>query len=339
MSGTTPDDELLELAESGALSDANTRVTQAVRLSSLQTGKEKLDDFIGRWLLEDNVYSLFDKNPEKFAGYTTEVRTAQSTQILKYFRMVMESSSNSAYKDLFINDSMMTNRVISDYYGEGMSSSDIFEKVPATDTRYGILTLGALASKYANSEESHPFKRGKFVLARLMCHPLGLPGNGGDVPAITDHTGENKRDRYAEHVNDPSCATCHNLMDPIGFTWEKYDGSGRFRTSEYHSQEDGGSKPIDASVTLKGLLSFNEAETYPANGMADVSTIIAESDRGPECMALQYYRYISGESHAEIENSLVVKKIVADFKNEQYDLQGLFTNMVKLNSFVTRKGE
>ena len=339
ISGTTPDAELLALAEEGALSDANRRVTQAVRLSVLQTGKDKLDDFIGRWLLEDNIYSLFDKNPERFTGYNNEVRTAQSRQIVEYFRMVMQSSSNSAYKDLFINENMMSNRILSDYYGEEMSSSTIFEKVPATATRYGILTLGALASKYANSEESHPFKRGKFILARLMCHPLGLPGNGGDVPAIKDHQGENKRDRYAEHVNDPSCATCHNLMDPIGFTWEKYDGSGRYRTAEWHSQEDGGAKAIDTSVTLKGLLSFDQAETHPANGMRDVSELIAESDRGPECIALQYYRYISGDSHAEIENSLVVKKIASDFKDEAYDLQSLFTNMVKLNSFITRKGE
>jgi cytochrome c553 len=339
MSGTTPDNELLALAEQGALADANTRVTQAVRLLSLQTGKEKLDDFVGRWLLEDNVYSLFDKNPDRFAGYTQEVRDSQSQQILKFFRMVMESPNNSAYKDLFINESMMTNRVISDYYGEGMSSSAIFEKVPATQTRYGVLTLGAIASKYANSEEAHPFKRGKFVLARLMCHPLGLPGNGGDVPSVKDHKGENKRDRYAEHVNDPSCASCHSLMDPIGFTWEKYDGTGKHRTAEWHSQEDGGSKAIDTSVTLKGLLSFNQAETHPADGIRDVSEIIANSERGPECMALQYYRYISGDSHAEIENSKVVKKIVSDFKNEQYDLESLFSNIVKLNAFITRKGE
>jgi hypothetical protein len=73
--------------------------------------------------------------------------------------------------------------------------------------------------------------------------------------------------------------------------------------------------------------------------MHDVSELIANSDRGPECMALQYYRYISGDSHAEIEHSLVVKKIASDFKDEQYDLQSLFINMVKLNSFITRKGE
>ncbi|CAA6803429.1 MAG: Unknown protein [uncultured Sulfurovum sp.] len=336
MSGTTPDDTLLTLAKNANLNDANTRVVQAVRLLALQTGKDKLDDFIGRWLLEDDVYSLFDKNPERFDGYNSEVRTAQSTQILKYFRMVMESITNSTYKDLFINDAMMTNKTISNYYAEGMSSSASFEQVPATSKRYGILTLGAIASKYANSEESHPFKRGKFVLSRLMCHPLGIPGNGGDVPAITDHTGENKRDRYAQHVNDPSCATCHNLMDPIGFTWENYDGSGRYRTSEYHSDEDGGSKTIDASVTLKGLLTFDEAETYPAEGIRDVSQAIADSDRGPECMAYQYYRYISGDTEAEIENSLVVKKIVSDFKDEQYDLESLFSNIVKLNSFITR---
>jgi hypothetical protein len=128
-------------------------------------------------------------------------------------------------------------------------------------------------------------------------------------------------------------------MDPIGYTWENYDGTGRYRTSEYHSEEDGGPKAIDASVTLKGLLSLDESESYPANGIADVSQVIADSDRGPECMALQYYRYVSGDTSADLENSLVVEKIVADFKNEQYDLQSLFTNIVKLNSFITRKGE
>jgi len=155
----------------------------------------------------------------------------------------------------------------------------------------------------------------------------------------TDHAGENKRDRFAEHVNDASCATCHDFMDPIGFTWENYDGSGRYRTSEYHSEENGGPKVIDASVTLKGLLSFDTAETYPAEGIKDVSELIAQSDRGPECMALQYYRYISGDSEAEIENSLVVKKIASDFKDEAYDLQSLFTNIVQLNAFITRTGE
>jgi hypothetical protein len=338
MAGTTPDSELLQLAEENKLLDSNTRVTQAVRLAQTQTGKNKLDDFIGRWLLEDNIYTLTDKNPDKFVGYTQAVRKAQSEQILKFFRMVMDSPTNSSYKNLLVNDEIITNATLSNYYGEQLSSSDEFEVVPATDRRYGLLTLGAVASRYANSEESHPFQRGKFVLARLMCHPLGIPGNGGDVPAIQDHKGENKRDRYSEHVNDPSCAACHNMIDPIGFTWEKYDGTGRYRTSENHPEEYGGPKPIDTSVTLKGLLTFDDADENGADGIKDVSNLIANSDRGPECMSLQYYRYISGDTHADIENSRVVKKIASDFKDENYDLQGLFTNIVGLKSFITRVG-
>lgn len=339
IAGTTPDEELLSLAAQSRLKDANTRVTQAVRLAQLQSGKDKLDDFIGRWLLEDDVYSLASKNPVKYDGYNDEVRKAQSEQILKFFRMVMEDTEHSSYHDLFVNDKMMTNKTLSDYYGEGISGSSTFEEVPATDKRYGILTLGAVASKYANSEEAHPFKRGKFVLSRLMCHPMGPPGNGGDVPAVEDHLGENTRDRYANHVNDPSCAACHNMIDPIGFTWENYDGSGRYRTHEDHPAEYGGPKPIDASVTLKGLLTFDESETHGSEGIQDVSAVIADSDRGAECMAFQYYRYTSGDMTADIENSQVVKKIVSDFKAENYDLQGLFTNIVKLQSFITRTGE
>ncbi|CAA6814551.1 MAG: Unknown protein, partial [uncultured Sulfurovum sp.] len=99
VAGTTPDDILLGLAENGKLLDENTRVVQAVRLSTLETGKEKLADFVGRWLLEDDVFSLSDKNPERFPGYDNSIRIAQSEQVLEYFRMVMESNSKSAYKD------------------------------------------------------------------------------------------------------------------------------------------------------------------------------------------------------------------------------------------------
>jgi hypothetical protein len=168
---------------------------------------------------------------------------------------------------------------------------------------------------------------------------MGLPGNGGDVPAIKDHAGENKRDRYSTHVNDSSCATCHNLLDPIGYVWERYDGAGRYRTKEWHESKYGGPKSIDTSVTLKGILTFDESEEMPANSVRDLSEYIASSDRGPECMAMQYYRYISGESEAEIENNEVVRKLYEDFKGEGYDLAALFTNIVGTQSFITREGK
>ena len=85
-------------------------------------------------------------------------------------------------------------------------------------------------------------------------------------------------------------------------------------------------------------MTFDDADENSANGIRDVSELIADSDRGPECMSLQYYRYISGDTHADIENSRVVRKIASDFKDENYDLQGLFTSIVGLKSFITREG-
>ena len=335
ISGTTPDDELLDLAKNNKLLDPTTRITQAVRLSSLETGKRKLEDFIGRWLLHDDIHSLADKNPSKFPGYDQRVRDAQSAQIAEFFRMVISDVENSTYKDLLINNKWVTNKVLSDFYGEKTSQSDSFEVIEATDKRFGVLTLGAVASKYANSEEGHPFKRGNFILSRMMCHPMGLPGNGGDVPSVQEHINENTRDRYSTHVQDPSCAACHDMIDPIGFVWEKYDGAGRFRLQEIHPD---GAKDIDTAVTLKGVLTFNTSETKAASSVMDLSRLISTSDRGPECMAMQYYRYISGDSLATIENNPVIDKIVSDFKNENYDLQSLFNNIVGLKSFITREG-
>jgi len=338
MSGTTPDAELLSLAGSNRLSSANTRITQAVRLSKLDTGKRRLEDFIGRWLLHDDVNSLGDKNPDRFPGYNQKVRDAQSKQIAEFFKMVIGDLKNSTYSDLLINDKWVTNKTLSSFYNEGTSNSSEFEIISSTSKRFGVLTLGAVASKYANSEEGHPFKRGDFILSRMMCHEMGLPGNGGDVASIQNNIGKNTRDRYAQHSNDQSCVSCHELLDPIGFLWEKYDGSGKFREKEWHPDSEGGSKPIDISVTLKGVLSFSNEESVPANDMRDLSELIANSDRGPECMAMQYYRYVSGESLSILENNEVVQKIASDFKNEGYDLQSLFNNIVGLRSFITRKG-
>ena len=338
ISGTTPDDELLNLAAQGSLSSTNTRITQAVRLSQLETGKRRREDFIGRWLLHDDVNSLGDKNPERFPGYDQKVKDAQSQQISEFFKMVISDVQNSTYGDLLINDKWVTNKTLSDFYEEGTSKASSFEIVPATSKRFGVLTLGAVASKYANSEEGHPFKRGDFILSRMMCHEMGLPGNGGDVASIQNNIGKNTRDRYSKHSNDKSCVSCHELLDPIGFLWEKYDGSGKYREKEWHPESQGGPKPIDISVTLKGVLSFDNQENVPADELRDLSELIANSDRGPECMSMQYYRYISGESLSIIENNAVVKKIYEDFKNEGYDLQSLFNNIVGLRSFVTRKG-
>jgi len=339
ISGTTPDDELLDLADRGALGNANTRITQAVRLSKLDTGKRSLEDFIGRWLLHDDVDSLGDKNLERFPGYSKEVKAAQSAQIAEFFSMVMNDLENSTYADLLVNKKWVTNKTLSNYYQEGTSNSSSFEVVPASSKRFGVLTLGAVASKYANSEEGHPFKRGDFVLSRMMCHEMGLPENGGDVSSIQLEDGSNTRERYSVHSNNASCVSCHQLLDPIGFVWEKYDGTGKFREKQWHPAELGGAKNIDTRVTLRGVLSFDAQESVNATEIRDLSELIANSDRGPECMAMQYYRYTSGDTKAILENNAVVKKIANDFKNEGYDLQALFNNIVGLESFITRQGE
>ena len=171
-----------------------------------------------------------------------------------------------------------------------------------------------------------------------MCHEMGLPGNGGDVASVQNNVGKNTRDRYAKHSNDQSCVSCHELLDPIGFLWEKYDGTGKFRTKEWHPESEGGSKSIDTAVTLKGVLTFSNNENVPASDMRDLSELIASSDRGPECMAMQYYRYVSGDSLSILANNKVVQKMASDFKNEGYDLQSLFNNIVGLKSFITRQG-
>jgi hypothetical protein len=149
--------------------------------------------------------------------------------------------------------------------------------------------------------------------------------------------GKNARDRYANHSQDQACRVCHNFMDPIGFSWEKYDASGKTRTFEKHPSPYG-EIPIDTKVTMLGLKTFATTEAKEVNNIIDVAHDIGASERGPKCLSLQYYRYISGDTHSNIENNLVVKKINDDFKSKGYELKALFLNIVSFKSFITRIG-
>src|SRR5690606_30112534 len=117
--------------------------------------------------------------------------------------------------------------------------------------RGGILRTGALMAAHAHAMESAPVLRGVFVRKRLMCQELPPPPPDIDTtPPGLDPT-LTTRERFSRHSDDPLCESCHRLIDPIGFSFEAYDGAGGFR------ELDNGS-PIDVSGRMVALESLND---------------------------------------------------------------------------------
>src|SRR5262249_38642677 len=123
--------------------------------------------------------------------------------------------------------------------GEGAPGE--LEVVPLDPAqRAGFLTHASLLSVLAKPNQSSPVHRGKFVRERLLCPTVSPPPPDVDIQPPEVRPGIPTRRQFEQHAQDPVCASCHELMDPIGFAFERYDGIGLYR------EVDQG-VPVDAS--------------------------------------------------------------------------------------------
>jgi hypothetical protein len=161
------------------------------------------------------------------------------------------------------------------------------------ETRRGLLSQGSLLANGAKAGDTSPTLRGQFVLERLLCSPAPPPppNVSADEPP-EDAGGSNcKSDRYRVHRESPSCNSCHQLMDPVGFGLENYDIQGRFRL-----HDDG--KPecvIDGLGELPGLGSFR--------GPAELGQKLSQSDGARRCLVEHIYQFAMQRLSDELDEA------------------------------------
>jgi hypothetical protein len=106
--------------------------------------------------------------------------------------------------------------------------------------------------------------------------------------------GQTTRERVAAHKTNPSCAGCHNLVDPIGLGFEHYDGLGRFRTEE-------AGRPIDASGSVEGA-DFQDPAFV---GVAELAPMLAQSEAVRVCVARQWFRFAQGRQEVDADEPTI----------------------------------
>jgi hypothetical protein len=161
---------------------------------------------------------------------------------------------------------------------KGVTGSDLQPVSLPSDQRGGVLTQAAFLSSHANAAASHPVRRGVEVLARLLCIDMAPPTNR-EVPPVKERgPNETTRQQFTEHSTDPFCASCHAIIDPVGFAFEEYDAVGAYRTTD-------NGQPVDATgtVTLDGV-------DKPFKNAIEFSKLLAQSDDVRTCMAKLWTR-------------------------------------------------
>ena len=329
--GSMPSDDLLASAERGDLDTKAGLITAAASLLEHPRARQRVGLFAGQWLLAGDPYQAPSKDSTLYPDFTGEIATAMADEIGRFFNHVAFDSSGK-FEELLLADYVIANPALAGYYGLAAPATNDFGVVPVTDgSRLGLLTLGGVMTRFANADGSHPFKRGAFFLDRMLCQELPPVGNGG-VPIPPPDPNLTTRERFDIHSNaNQVCFDCHKYIDGPGFAFEGYDGAGRYRAVE-------NGKPVDTSGVLRGLESFASAEELPFTNLAEMNEIVAASDNAAECLATQYYRFVTGRKETEAD-SCALDALKASYGENGYDIPTLLLGIVGSKSFTHRSGQ
>ncbi len=291
-----PDAALLAAAADGSLlTDAGIRA-QAARMLADPRARDRLARFAEQWLGAEPVLTT-----EKAVEFPAEIRAAMLEEAGGFVAGVAFDGSGE-FSDLLLAAPAPSAALVG-WYGTAGSAE-----------RGGLLGLGAVLATTAHSDQTSPVRRGLFVRERLLCQEFGPPpAEAGGVPDIDPDA--TTRERFATHTADPNCAACHRYIDPVGFGFEHFDPTGRWRDTD-------GGLPIDASGDLADIAFLGQGSSLPFSTLPDLSAALAGSDRAPACYTAQVMRLALGWQ-PELDEVCAYDAIRLGFKASGYDLQEL----------------
>lgn len=322
---TTPDEALLAAARSRTLHDPVQVRAQVDRMLMSPRAKPVIRAFVFEWLGLSAVTTV-PKDTARFPELTPEIRAALLAEAERFVDHVM-FDSGSSLSALLTTPTTYLDAALAAFYGVP-GPSDPAQPVSLADQgRRGILTLGATMLTHARSNDSSPVHRGKLVRERLLCQLLPPPPAGLVIqPPPLDPT-QTTRERYAAHSSVEPCQGCHRLMDPIGLSFEHFDGIGRFRSSD-------NGKLIDARGEI--------LDSKNSNGTFDgVSQLIDQLDASPEvqaCYSLSWLRFAYGLKETA-ESSCLVERIQGALSDSVGSLGAIFSVLTQADQFYARTGD
>jgi cytochrome c5 len=242
-----PDDQLLQAARLGTLHTPVVLNQQVRRMLADPKSQALVDNFAGQWLYLRNLKNL-QPNSNEFPDFDHNLRTALETETELFFQSIMREDRNVL--DLMTADYTFLNERLAKHYGVPAVYGSHFRRVTlADDARKGLLGKGAILMITSHADRTSPVVRGKWVLDNLLnAPPPPMPNNVPPLNESAVRAGKvlTMRERMEEHRQNPVCAGCHKIMDPIGLSLENFDAVGAWRT------RDGGTlgSPINASGEL-----------------------------------------------------------------------------------------
>ncbi len=318
-----PDDRLLMLAERGQLTNPAT-LEQEVRrmLADPRATEAVVNDFAAQWLNLRRVEEVV-VDPERYPNYDLSLMQAFQQETELFVGSTLRED-RSVVDLLDANYTFVNERLARHYNIPGIYGSR-FRRVafPNHDQRGGLLAQGALLATTSYPDRTSPVLRGKWLLNNIFGLPVPPPPPGVDTNLAESKPGTmpaSIRERLAQHRQNPSCSSCHAVIDPLGFALENFDVIGGWRTVD----ESG--RPVDATGTT---VSGAKVEGLP--GLR--ALLLQQPDQFPRTVAEKLLAYALGR-RLEYYDRPAVRKIVRDAAAHNYRWSSIILGVVESPAFL-----
>jgi cytochrome c553 len=255
---SSPDDQLIALANQGKLKDPVVLEKQVRRMLADSRSEALVTTFADQWL---HLQNLKDFNPDlmMYPEFDKSLSNSMRTETEMLFASIMREDRN--FLDLLTANYTFVNERLAKHYGIPNVSGERFRRVTLTDpNRFGLLGQGSILTLTSLANRTSPVQRGKWVLEVLIGNPPPPPPP--NVPPFKEVGLNDKpqsvRERLEEHRKNAVCASCHGMMDPIGFSLENFDVLGVWRTNDNGFRIDPSGKMYDGQK-LEGPLGLRQA--------------------------------------------------------------------------------
>jgi hypothetical protein len=342
-----PDAELFAAAARGDLATQQGVEKAARRMLDHTRAKEALKEYVSQWMRFDRILTA-SKDRRKYPQFTRETAVAMTEEAALFIGDLVWN--DRSFMDLFTANYGYANSDLAAIYGVTPPAKE-FDRVafPSGSERAGVLGQTLFLALTAKPDDSSPTARGLFVREQFLCQHVPEPpaGVNTNLPAVTEDKPQTNRDRMSEHATNPSCATCHNLIDPIGFGLERFDAVGAKR-DKFQLQFAAARRGVGGGGGRRGQMKTVDLNIDPTGYVAGIpdsqftspsqlGAVMAKSAQCQECMVKQYFRYISGRMETPADRP-AIQQMTNDFRKSQFRFKELIVSLVRLREFPNSGG-
>jgi hypothetical protein len=316
-----PDETLRAVADAGTLRDPRVLTAQVRRMLRDPKVSALAEQFGGQWLQFRALESI-TRNRERFPDFEDYLRVSMRKETELFIAHVIRE--DRSILDFIDAHYSFVNERLARHYGIAGVSGPEFRRVDLTGTpRGGLLTQASVLTVSSYATRTSPVLRGKWILENLLNAPPPVPPP--DVPNLDEAavgTSASLREQLEAHRKDPTCASCHRKMDPLGFGLENFDAVGAWRTTD-------GKFPIDATGFLPDGDEFDGPEELRG-------VLRKQPDVFARCLTSKLLTYALGRG-LERYDTRTVKRIASGLPARNYKFSALVLEIVNSLPFQSRR--